>query len=124
VEVNGEEKIKRISLDVSPLFFRIVSRLVQALVIICGEVFQALVVERNVLLPKPCLDPGFDGVVGWKSPASEMFFFSVCQTRESPWGPSLGCTMGGMGPRHGFGSRTYLSTTRACKISSYVMTSA
>jgi hypothetical protein len=35
---------------------------------------QALAVEGDVLLPKPFLLYGFDGVVRWKSPASEMFF--------------------------------------------------
>jgi hypothetical protein len=38
------------------------------------EIFRALTVEADVLLPKPFLDLGFDGVVRWKTPASEMFF--------------------------------------------------
>jgi hypothetical protein len=60
-------------LDISPLFFNILSTLVQALVIIYDGIFQALAVEGNVLLPKPFLDLGFDGVVRRKSPFSEMF---------------------------------------------------
>jgi hypothetical protein len=38
------------------------------------EIFQALAVEQDVLLPKPLLNLGFDGVVRWKSPASEVLF--------------------------------------------------
>jgi hypothetical protein len=37
------------------------------------EIFQALAVKGGVLFPLPFLDLGFDGVVRWKSPASEMF---------------------------------------------------
>jgi hypothetical protein len=61
-------------LDISPLFFHIVPKLIQALVIMYDEISQALAVEGDVLLPKPFPDPGFDGVVRWKSPTSEMFF--------------------------------------------------
>jgi hypothetical protein len=43
------------SLDISPLFFHIVSKLVQALFITYDEIFQALAAERDVLLPKPFL---------------------------------------------------------------------
>jgi hypothetical protein len=71
--VNGDKKSVRISLDISPLFFLIVSKLVQACVIINDEIFQALVVEGDVLLLKPFLDLRFDGVVRWKLPISEMF---------------------------------------------------
>jgi hypothetical protein len=35
---------------------------------------QALAVDGDVLLQKPFLDLGFDGVVRWKLPASETFF--------------------------------------------------
>jgi hypothetical protein len=38
------------------------------------EIFQAMAVEEDALLPKPFLDLGFNGVVRWKSPASGMFF--------------------------------------------------
>jgi hypothetical protein len=44
-------------MDISPLFFHVVSKFVQALVIIYDEVFQALAVEGDVLFPKPFLDP-------------------------------------------------------------------
>jgi hypothetical protein len=90
-------------LDNNPLFFHIVSKIVQTLVITYDEIFQALAVEGDVLLPKPLLDCtvhprlgplglrrvwqtgkasprekpfldlGFDVVVIWKTPASEMF---------------------------------------------------
>jgi hypothetical protein len=46
-----------IYLDISLLFFHVVSKLVQALVITYDEDFQALAVEGDVLLPKPFLDP-------------------------------------------------------------------
>jgi hypothetical protein len=45
------------SLDISPLFFHIVSKLVQELVITCDEIFQALAAEGDVLHTKPFLDP-------------------------------------------------------------------
>jgi hypothetical protein len=51
-------------------------------------------------------------------------FFSVSQTPESPLGPSLGCAVGGLGSRNGFGSRTSASAARAWKMSSYVVTGA
>jgi hypothetical protein len=41
----------------SPLFFHVVSKLVEGLFIIYNEIFQAVVVEEDVLLPKPFLDP-------------------------------------------------------------------
>jgi hypothetical protein len=43
-------------LDISPLFFHIVSKLVQALVT-TYEIFEALAIEGDILLPKPFLDP-------------------------------------------------------------------
>jgi hypothetical protein len=67
MEVSGEMKSKWISLDISPLFFYIVSKLVQAPVITYDKT------EDDVLLPKPFLDLGFNGVVRWKSVALEMF---------------------------------------------------
>jgi hypothetical protein len=57
MEVNRDKKSARISLDVSPLFFHIISKLVQALVITYDETFQALAVEGGVLPPTPFLDP-------------------------------------------------------------------
>jgi hypothetical protein len=38
------------------------------------EIFQALAVEGDVLFSKPFMDLGPDGIVRWKSPASEVFF--------------------------------------------------
>jgi hypothetical protein len=61
-------------LDISPLFFHIVSKLVQALVITYDEIFKALATEDNDQPPKSILDLGFDSVIRWKLPASEMFF--------------------------------------------------
>jgi hypothetical protein len=57
MEVNGVEKSKRISLDISTLFFQVVSILIQALLMICDEIFQALADEGDVLLSKPFLYP-------------------------------------------------------------------
>jgi hypothetical protein len=57
VEVSEDKECTQISLDISPLFFHIVSKLVQALVISYSEIFQALVVEGDILLPRPFLDP-------------------------------------------------------------------
>jgi hypothetical protein len=74
MEVSGDKKSTQMSLDIIPLFVKIVSNLVQALVITYDEIFQALAVEGDdVLLQKQFLDLGFDDVVRWKSPASEMF---------------------------------------------------
>jgi hypothetical protein len=55
--VSGDKKSKQISLDICPVFFRVVSELVQALVMTYNETLQALVVEGDVLLLKPFLDP-------------------------------------------------------------------
>jgi hypothetical protein len=57
VEVNLDKKRTRISLDISPVVFHIVSKVVQALVITYNESFQALAVEGYALLAKPFLDP-------------------------------------------------------------------
>jgi hypothetical protein len=57
MEVSGHKKSAWISWDISPLFFHILSKLLQALVIIYDEIFQALVVEGDVLLSKPFQDP-------------------------------------------------------------------
>jgi hypothetical protein len=73
LEVSGDKKSTWICLDISPLFFSIVPRVVQALVITCDELFQALVVEAGVLLPKPFLDLGIAGVIRWKLAVLEMF---------------------------------------------------
>jgi hypothetical protein len=55
--VNGGKKSTWISLDISLLFFHIVSKIIQALVITYNEIFQAMMVEGDVLLLKPFLDP-------------------------------------------------------------------
>jgi hypothetical protein len=83
------ETIKAMDMFGNQPFFNIVLKTVQPLVTKYDEIFQALAVER---LPKPFQDLGFDGVIRWKSPASEMFF-SVCQTRGSPRWPSCSCTV-------------------------------
>jgi hypothetical protein len=57
MEVSGDKKSTRISLDACPLFFHVVSKFVQALVIKYDEIFQALAIEGNILLPKPFLYP-------------------------------------------------------------------
>jgi hypothetical protein len=69
MEVSGDKKSTRMRFDISPLFFSCCSTLVWALVITHDEIFQAVAVE-DVLLPKPWLDVGVDGVVRWKSPIS------------------------------------------------------
>jgi hypothetical protein len=57
MEVSGDKRSTQIFLDISPLFFHIVSKLVQAPVIIYDEIFHARVVEGDIPLPKPFLDP-------------------------------------------------------------------
>jgi hypothetical protein len=56
------------------------------------EIFQALVIAE-VLLRKPFLDLGFDGVVRWKWPASEMLVQSVSRSVTVTTQPSAqsGC---------------------------------
>jgi hypothetical protein len=98
MEVDGGKKSTRIPFDISPVFFHIISKFVQAVVITHDEIFQALEVEGDALLTKPILDLGFDGVVRWKSPASLVFFqFAkhvevqggrVGAVRWAGWGPS------------------------------------
>jgi hypothetical protein len=95
MELSGDRKIIRISLDISHLFLHIVFKLVQALVITCNGIFQASVVEGDVPLLKPFLDTihplhspdcapsdfqkwlldlNSDSVVRWKLLALETFF--------------------------------------------------
>jgi hypothetical protein len=57
MEVIREKKSIWMSLDISPLFFCIVSKLVQAFDATHDQIFQALAVEGGILLPKPFLDP-------------------------------------------------------------------
>jgi hypothetical protein len=63
-------------LDISPLFSHIVAKLIQTSVITYDEIFQALAV-KDVLLPKPFLGLGFDGVFRRKTPTSLTNVFSV-----------------------------------------------
>jgi hypothetical protein len=146
-------------LDTNPLFFHVVSKLVQTRILTYDEIFQALVVDGDILLLKPFLDPshplyssdlvplefhvfgklkkhvrgwkfpsydsakaevqkcfldlGFDAIIRWKFPASDMVFFSFFQMPESPKGLSQCCTVGGMGSGNGFRRRMFPSTTRA-----------
>jgi hypothetical protein len=81
MEVSGGRKSKRVCLDITLLLFNTVPKLVQALVIMYDEIFQAVAVEGDVLLPNPFLYLGFDDV-RWtrKSPAREMFFFRLPNT--------------------------------------------
>jgi hypothetical protein len=62
-------------------------RLVQTLAIIYDEIFQALTIKGDDLLPKPFLHLGFDGVSDGNRQPRIFFFFG--QTRESPRGPHL-----------------------------------
>jgi hypothetical protein len=55
MDVSGDEKSTSVSLDTSPLFFHVVSKLVHARVI-TYDIFQTLAVG-DVPLPKPFLDP-------------------------------------------------------------------
>lgn len=65
IEVNGEKQNTWLCLDTSPFFLHIATKLVQALVIVYNKIFQALVVEGDVLLlSKPLLDLSFDSVWG------------------------------------------------------------
>jgi hypothetical protein len=57
MKVSGDKRSTRIFLDISLLFFHLVSKLVQAFVIKYDEIFQVLAVEGDVLLSKPFLDP-------------------------------------------------------------------
>jgi hypothetical protein len=68
--ISGEKKNTRISLDNNPLFFHIVIILLQIIFVTNGEIFQARAVEGDVLLRKPFLVLGFNGIVRWKSQVS------------------------------------------------------
>jgi hypothetical protein len=57
MEVIGDKKSIQISSGISPLFFHIILYLIQALVTTYDEILQALVVEGDVLLLEPFLDP-------------------------------------------------------------------
>jgi hypothetical protein len=115
IEVHDDKKSARISLDISSLFFHIVLKLVQALVITYDEIFEALAVEGDILLLKPFLDP---------TP-------NIVQPRLRPlrlscvWRTDFHLTiLTKLRSRNSFRNRTSPSTARAWKISSYVMTSA
>jgi hypothetical protein len=55
-EISGDKKSRWICLDIIPLFCHTVPELIQALVITYDEIFKALPVEGDVLLPKPFLN--------------------------------------------------------------------
>jgi hypothetical protein len=57
MEVSRDKKSMRMFLDSSPLFFHVVSKLVQALVVTYDELFCVLVIEGDVLFLKPFPDP-------------------------------------------------------------------
>jgi hypothetical protein len=57
IAVSGDRESKLISLDIGPVFYHTISKFVQALVVTYDEIFQALAVEGEVLLPRPFLDP-------------------------------------------------------------------
>jgi hypothetical protein len=103
-------------------FFYIVPQLVLALVVMYDEIFHSLTIEGDILFPKPFLDFGFDGVVRWKPPASEMLFqFSK---RVKVRGGQFRAVRRWSMSRNGFGSGTFPFAARAWKVSSYVMTIA
>jgi hypothetical protein len=56
MEVSGDKKSTRIFLNIGHLFFRIVFKLVQELIITYDEFFQALAVEGDILFLKPFVD--------------------------------------------------------------------
>jgi hypothetical protein len=116
MEVSGGKTSMRISLDIRPLFFHTLFKLVRVPVVIYVEIFQAVEVQGDGLLPKQFLDLGFDGVVRWKSPPSEVFF-QFSKRVNAQGGPGQVCTVGGVRSRNGFGSRTSPSIARAWKIS-------
>jgi hypothetical protein len=86
MEVIGDKKSTRISLDTGPLFFHTVPKPVQALVVTYDETLQALAAEADVLLRKPFTDLDFDGTVRWKSPALGDFLLQFAKPVR--WGPS------------------------------------
>jgi hypothetical protein len=104
-------KTIRIFSRTSALFFHVVSKPVHTLVIKYDEIFQALAVEGDILLPWQFLDLGFDCVVRWKSPASETFF-QFAKHVEVQEGQVWAIGWWGW-VRNGFGSRTTPSTARA-----------
>jgi hypothetical protein len=73
MEERGDKKSSRICSDISPPFFYIVLKLVQALLITYDEIFQALAIA-GILQSKPFMDLGVDGAFRWKFPASEVAF--------------------------------------------------
>jgi hypothetical protein len=115
MEVNGDKKSTRIPSCFSPVFFNTVSKLVQALLVANDEIFQTLS-EGDVLLPKPFLYFGFDGVTRCKSPAAgDVFQFAkhvkvqggrVGAVLWVGWGPELASAAGrlilspGLGESH------------------------
>jgi hypothetical protein len=81
MEVNGDKKSTQMSLDISLLFFHIVSKLVQAFAITYNEIFQALGVEGDVLLPKTFLVPTPPIV----QPTWLPWTFTYLETQETSW---------------------------------------
>jgi hypothetical protein len=60
MEVSGDKKSSRICLNVSILFFNLVPKLVLAPVVTYDEIYQALAVEGDFLLPKSFLDTPYN----------------------------------------------------------------
>jgi hypothetical protein len=121
MEASGGKKSILIRSCISPLFFHIVPNLVQALVITYEEIFQALAVQGDVLLPKPFLDFGHRrSFLTWALRLSR-----VRQTKIiSEAGDFPLTTLSKLRSRNGFGSRTSPCNARAWKTSSYIIETA
>jgi hypothetical protein len=84
MEVSRDKKSTGIYLDISPLLFCIVSKLVQALAITYLEIFQALVVERDIRQPKPFPDTTLPTIQTQLSPLGLSYVWQTEKTSLRP----------------------------------------
>jgi hypothetical protein len=116
-----KEERKRIYLDVSPQFSCIASELVQALHVIYDGIFQALEVQKDILLSKPFLDLSQNDRIPTLRPLEFHAFGKLKKTSPRPaisvwrhrqsWGPEMVSGAGRLAVPPGLG-RSYSTSRR------------
>jgi hypothetical protein len=117
--LSEDKKSTRISLDISPLFFHVVPKLVQALVTTYDDFTSSGRRRNDVLLPKPLLDLGHHRSAPTRPPRT---FTCLANCKNIPEvGDFYRTTPSKPRAINDFGSWTSSCTVRVWKISSYVM---
>jgi hypothetical protein len=115
MDLNADKKSTKIYLNISPVFFHIVHKLVQAL-LMKDQILKAVALEGDVLLPKPFLDVGPRKWSGENRRRGQKCPSGNINTFVNDIGDLQLTTPSKQKSRNGSGSRTSHSTTRTWKI--------